>query len=149
ASPLPSDETTPPVTKMYFTGLLLDGGIVCGMSCSAFDAGFDQPAHARQILRCVDANGVGVGLDGGNPEAVLEHAQLLEPLGLFERRGRQRGDPQQELAPVGVEAQVLPDGWLGVARSCERDGCARKVDGVEIGRAACRERVWVMGSGTA
>ena len=47
------------------------------------------------------------GLDGANAVAVLERAQLLERFGPLERRLRQRGERQQELAAEGVQADVL------------------------------------------
>ena len=42
-----------------------------------------------------------------NRAARLQHAELLELLGLLQRRGRQRGEFQQHVAAIGVNAQVL------------------------------------------
>ncbi len=47
--------------------------------------------------------------DDGDPNrtARLKHPQLLELFRLFERRGRQRGNFEQRIAPVRVNAKVL------------------------------------------
>ena len=59
--------------------------------------------------------------------AAGEGAQLLEPFGLFQRRPRQRGEAQQRVPAVRVEADVLP-------REAQRDrGLGR---GARVGRPA-------------
>ncbi len=72
--------------------------------------------HPFQILGCVDANGVDVGFDGRDSEAVLEHAQLLEALGAFEWRRRKRRQLQQEIPAIDVEPDVPPERGSRIAR---------------------------------
>ncbi len=109
ASPLPSDETTPPVTKMYFTGLARS---VCGM-CALRSGRLRQVCRtALQILRGIDPDGVRGGFDRADSESVFEGAKLLEALGPLERRRRQSGQAQQELAPVDVQARCASRTWV-------------------------------------
>ena len=68
------------------------------------------PRDERRVVgRRVDAAG-GVLDDADQDRAAgLQHAKLLELLGLFERRRRQRGDFEQHVAAVGVDAEVLEE----------------------------------------
>src|SRR3954453_20719966 len=111
ASPLPSDETTPPVTKMYLTGL---DSFVCisstpngargAPSARARALRLESCADALEVRRRVNADALGGGLHRRDPVAVLQHAQLFEHLGVFERRRRKLREPQQELPPVHGQA---------------------------------------------
>ena len=71
-------------------------------------------------------------LDRLDAEAVLQRAQLLERLRLLERRRREPGELEQELAAVDVQADVLqraPRIQPAVSAPGERDGRAREVQG--------------------
>ena len=73
-----------------------------------------------------------VGLSHGDADAVLEKAQLLEPLGLLERRGRQAVERVQRGLAVGVEADVLvAHGPAPVA--VERDPVLREIERAAAG----------------
>ena len=67
----------------------------CGSPAGARMA---ERAHALEVLRRIDADGVAGGLDGLDPDAVLERAQLLERFGALDRRRRQRRQPQQAVS---------------------------------------------------
>src|SRR6266566_2056760 len=108
ASPLPSEETTPPVTKMYFTDRP-SGRCVMAASCSRRNRQ-QLAAYALQVLRRVDADGVVFGFDRVNAIAVLERAELFERFGSLERRLRKGAELQQEGAVIAVEADVLVAG---------------------------------------
>src|SRR5688572_2154198 len=78
------------------------------------------PAHATElgvpglyeafvVFRRVHAGG-GVGDDADlDALAEAEDAQLLELLQSLQRRGRRLGEPHEEVAAVGVEADVLEE----------------------------------------
>ena len=73
----------------------------------------------RVVGRRIDAAG-GVIDDGHQDRAArLQHAKLLELLRLLERRRRHRGDLEQRLAAIGVDAEVL----VKQRRIVERPGC--------------------------
>src|SRR5512139_1761782 len=75
ASPLPSDDTTPPVTKMYFTGRP-SGRVIVRASCARTDG--DEPPDAFKIFRGIDFNGLVQSFYSANTESVLECPQLFE-----------------------------------------------------------------------
>ena len=60
-----------------------------------------------QILRRIHAQRFVFGFDHADLIAVFERAQLLQPLGLFERADRQVGIAQQKIAPVDVQADMF------------------------------------------
>src|SRR4029079_17995072 len=90
ARPLPSDETTPPVTKMYFTGRVLALCMVVRSGVRGTEA-----ADAFQIFRGVHANRVVPRLDGFDANTMLERPELLERFRDFQGRLRQRRELQQ------------------------------------------------------
>ena len=96
ASPLPSEDTTPPVTKMYFTGrpsgrCVMPSHVSRAVTASSWrrtrsrSSGVSTPMESMSCLDCVDAI------------AVLERAQLFERLGALERRLRERGEFQRKV----------------------------------------------------
>src|SRR5262245_39379428 len=85
---------------------------------------FHQVAHARQIFRRVDVERLGADQRHVDAHAGLERAQLLEPLALLQRRGRQRDEAFERRAAIGVKPEVvierpLPP-WRGGAGEIER-----------------------------
>ena len=62
ASPFPRDDTTPPVTKMYLTGLVWLFGIVVSDPLRA-RAGGEQLTHSIEIRRRVHADRIVAGFD--------------------------------------------------------------------------------------
>src|SRR5580658_4756232 len=78
AMPLPSDETTPPVTNTYLA-----------IWFRKLDRSFEQLRHTFQILGRIHAQRFVLGLDYPNRVAVFQRAQLLQPLGLFEGTHRE------------------------------------------------------------
>ena len=58
---------------------------------------------------------------------MLERAQLFECFGLLHRRRRQRGEPQQALAAIDVQADVPPRRRRLAAGAHERNRRARKI----------------------
>src|SRR5439155_18077571 len=69
----------------------------------------EQGLHGVQIVLRVHADGRLGRLHDRDRDAVLEEAQLLEPLGLLELRRRQAMEGLERGAPVGVETDVLVD----------------------------------------
>src|SRR5260370_15831719 len=96
AIPLPSDDTTPPVTKMYLV-----------ISCSPQKRCLKQRGHALQVFRGVDAQRLVFGFGHANAMAILKCAQLFEPLSPFERADGQIRVPQQKIAAVHVYPEIL------------------------------------------
>ena len=101
--PLPSDETTPPVTKMYL--VVLDA---VGHACSSCGAG--QCASARRRSSGVSTPGWAglVEPRHADAQAVLQRPELLQPLRRSSGVGGERGPPAQRAPGVGVDAEVLP-----------------------------------------
>src|SRR3954449_9727011 len=118
ASPLPSDDTTPPVTRMYLTGRVcaccsvvrgpLAKAAVCTASRPASYGRRHQPPDARQIVRCIHPYGLVPSLDDFDPDPVLQCAELLERLGACEDRLRVAGELQKARAAVDVHADMAP-----------------------------------------
>ncbi len=98
ASPLPSDETTPPVTKMYLIGL---DSFVCISSTpnGALPWAPRHPARAPSASSRARTRSRSAGVSTPTlwavvstaviPIPVLQHAQLFEHLGVLERRRRE------------------------------------------------------------
>src|ERR1700691_5385964 len=80
AMPLPSDETTPPVTNTYLA-----------IWFRKFDRSLEQLRHTFQILGRIHAQRFVLGFDYPDRVAVFQRAQLLQPLGLLQRPDRQIG----------------------------------------------------------
>src|SRR6185436_392730 len=97
ASPFPSEDTTPPVMKMYFgvprSVMILLARCRCGQ----------QSPDLFEIFRRVDAKRFVSGFHRFDADAVLQRTQLLERLRPFERRRLERGQNQQRATTVGVE----------------------------------------------
>src|SRR5438874_13580866 len=70
AIPLPSDETTPPVTKMYLA-----------MSFRDLQGSFEQLGYALEVFRRIHAQRLVLGFHNPYGMPVFERAQLLESLG--------------------------------------------------------------------
>src|SRR5262245_7218511 len=102
ARPLPREETTPPVTKMYLVGTAL-------LLAHASRARGQEAPDAIEILGRVHGH-ASLAVERHDPDrhAGLQGTELLEPLDLLERRRGQRYQPQQGFAPVDVEPHVLP-----------------------------------------
>src|SRR5260370_9416700 len=96
AIPLPSDETTPPVTKMYLA--------ILNHPCQS---SFKQLVHPFQVVWRVHAYGFILGFDYADLVPVLERAQLLQALGFLKRADRHIGIPHQEIAAVNIKSDVL------------------------------------------
>src|SRR5579862_3399823 len=95
ASPLPREETTPPVTKMY---LVL---VICLRSWCG-----EQAPHVLKILGRIHAQRIVFRLDSLDADAVFERAQLFEAFRALERCGLERGQHQQRASPIRVQADV-------------------------------------------
>ncbi len=109
ASPLPSDDTTPPVTKMYFTGLARS---VCGM-CAL------RSGRLRRVfVRAPDPPGYRSRWCPWwfRPCRFVNPCSRARSCSRLSARssgvGGQRREAEQELAPVDVQPDVLPERWL-------------------------------------
>src|SRR4051812_20257822 len=95
ASPLPRDDTTPPVMKMYFgvrpSMFVIGPADPASAGSSTRLRGRQQPPHLFQVFRGIDAERFVAGFHGFYPDAMLERAQLLERFRPFERRRLERG----------------------------------------------------------
>src|SRR2546423_1285851 len=98
ASPLPSDDTTPPVMKMYLGVRWVMKFLRCGRR--------HEPAHLFQIVRRVHFEGFVLCFDRLDADAVFERAQLLERLGPFERCRLERGEHEQGTAAIAVQTDM-------------------------------------------
>src|SRR6266849_1327094 len=113
ARPLPSDDTTPPVMKMYLVvrpSVLVIGIVIRAPAPSASRrprGRGDQAPNLFEILRCIDAERVVLRLDGLDADPVLEPAELLERSGAFERRRIERRQHEQGAAAIRVQPDVL------------------------------------------
>src|SRR5690606_28293209 len=65
----------------------------------------DRP-HPHQILARAHAEGAIVREEDADRVAVLEGAELLEPLRTLEGSGRERGEDLEEIPPIPVDAHV-------------------------------------------
>src|SRR6188472_2508075 len=107
ASPFPSEDTTPPVTKMYFTGRRSVCWVIPPLSASIPRGNRHQLAHALQVFGCIDFNRLDVGDNHVDPVAVFESAQLLERLGHLEWRRWQRCECRHERPAVRIQPDVF------------------------------------------
>src|SRR5205823_1569326 len=129
ASPLPREETTPPVTKMYLvacpSGLLIrfrsqrEKGphpfsqvriskaygppVPLVPSCRR---GGNQPAQLFEVFGRVDAERVVLRFHGFDADPMFERAELLERFRPLERRRLERREHEQGAAPIGVQPHV-------------------------------------------
>src|SRR4051794_31870188 len=111
ASPLPREDTTPPVMKMYLgvRSMILSAG--CGRR--------QQLPHLFQVFGRVHFERFVVRFDRFDADAVLERAQLLQRLGPLERRGLEGGEHEQDAAAIGVEADMSIEGRPAAAGIAE------------------------------
>src|SRR5688572_18515071 len=93
ASPLPRDDTTPPVTKTYLVATLTPSWQL------ARSAPGQERAYALEVLRRVHRESA-LALHGDDPDGhpVVQGAQLLEPLRLLQEGRGQRRQAQERLA---------------------------------------------------
>src|SRR5690349_11517744 len=97
AIPFPSDETTPPVTKI---NLAIN-------SHPLYSRSFKKLRNPLEIFRGVHAQRLVLGFCYTNGVAVFERAKLLQALRLLERAYRQGWILEQKVAAIDVEADVL------------------------------------------
>src|ERR1043166_5064891 len=95
ANPLPSDDTTPPVTKI---NLVLTPAMI--------PLRFQILFSFHQVFRSIDLHRSFHHVFSENPVAVNQSAQLLQALGLFEPCGSQPGESQQEIPAVYINAEM-------------------------------------------
>src|SRR5436309_12711480 len=98
ASPLPREDTTPPVMKMYLG--------VRSMILSAGCRRRQQLAHLFQVFWRVHFERFVVRFDRFDADAVLERPQLLQRLGPLERRGLEGGQHEEDAAAIRVQADM-------------------------------------------
>ena len=124
ATPLPREETTPPVTKMYFgavrkaleflrwnrrTPHYVRNSRACQIAFRILFSAFLQDfLHSLNISRHVDAHGVIIRLDNADAKAIFEPAELLQLLDAFEFPRRQCRKLQKGLAAESVKPNMLP-----------------------------------------
>src|SRR5437879_1459820 len=107
--PLPSDETTPPVTKMYLvippplSAFSLVHPLLPRIEEVVGSYRFFPGLHFRHdllhfpyILRTIDGAGFLRYDRHLNRTPVFQHPQLLQALRLFQSRGRQRGESEKK-----------------------------------------------------
>src|SRR5262245_4930332 len=120
-SPLPSEETTPPVMKMCLA--IPRGRESAAGGCSACAEGRDE---ARVVGGRVDPDRRAFDRSDRDASSVLQKSELLEPLRSLERRGARAREPLERLAAERVEADVLEGRDAREARA--RDRRAREVE---------------------
>src|SRR5579864_2644542 len=99
AMPLPRDETTPPVTKMY---------LAIGISLvSLRQRRFKQRRHSFEVLRSIHAQRLVFGFHYAHAISVFKRPQLLQPLRPLQGTDRQAGIGEQEFAVVHVKANMF------------------------------------------
>src|SRR5439155_22441356 len=122
ASPLPNEESTPPVTKMYFIRIASRAATVTVLArprnrpASGPHALRDQRLDDLQVLGRVDRNRVFRHVHQEDRVAMLEDPELLERLGDFERSRLEVPELEQEFPAVEIDPDVLsipPDDALG------------------------------------
>src|SRR6185295_7890894 len=126
ARPLPKDETTPPVTKMNlvrFTSLAI----------SPSPQRCELGARPFEIARRVDLDRGGLDRGDLDAESPFQRAELLELLGLFERRRGELGEAEQEVAAIDIESDVLvPEDAGRRAVAMMRQRTAREEEGIAL-----------------
>ena len=85
--------------------------------------------RAFEVLRRIDAERHAVDDGDVDAHAGLQRAQLLEPLALLERRGRQLDEALEGGAAVGIEPDVMVERPLPVGR-----GGAGEIERAQPGR---------------
>ncbi len=120
AMPLPREETTPPVTNMYFA---ISGA---PSLCFCFSGERDirrskigegalvKLRNQLPVRRRIDAERFIFRFYDANAEAVFERAQLFQALCLFQGADGKIGIGEQELAAVDVEADVFEIGGIEI-----------------------------------
>ena len=84
-------------------------------------------ANSIEIRRCVDTDGVVVGLNSHDPIAVFENPQLLESFATFEWRLLELAQGQQEGSLVNIHPDMFIDRpVVAVVGSVEPDGATRE-----------------------
>src|SRR5262245_27755960 len=127
ANPLPSEETTPPVTKMYLVARsslwVVDGviGFLSRRRCR------QEAPDVLQILGRVDSDRVVGRFDGLDSNTVLECAKLLEGLGALERSWLQSGQDEQSTTAIRVQADMTVERGPSPVFTHVRNGCAREI----------------------
>ena len=151
ASPLPSEETTPPVTRMYLTGLptcwrgmrvsgvascpsLAPVAASCVKSRSALRAAIEAVAHARR-----DPRGVSTPIESCRVSTALIRmpcSSARSCSSASERSiavGGSAASREQAVPPVDVETDVPPRRRGGQPVARERDRRAREVQREAVG----------------
>src|SRR5215470_13010051 len=92
--------------KTTFLGVVMarSGSRCCKAESTA---AYDELAGTGEILGCVDAERYAVDDGGVDTHAGFERAQLFELLAPLERRRRQRDEPFQRGAAVGIEPDMV------------------------------------------
>src|SRR5436190_17094721 len=125
ARPLPSEDTTPPVTKIYLVVRPSIWLMVLSLSPLTRRGRRQKATHVFKILGRVDANRIVRRFNRLDPDAVFERAQLLQGLGALERRGFEGGQHQEGAPAKRVQADM----------SIERGPPAARVAQARNGRA--------------
>ena len=105
AIPFPSEETTPPVTKIYLA-----------ISFCALQGRFEQPGHAFEIGRRIHSQRLVLGFHHADAMPVFKRTQLLETLRLLQRSNRQGGVAEQKIPLIHVEADMFEEDAGAIAR---------------------------------
>src|SRR5437016_1398916 len=110
AIPLPSDDTTPPVTKMYLVVCLAEACIE--VTCRSWSSQWRRRPFAigayEVFLRIDPLHDRFIDERHTDGNAGEERPKLLEPFDLFEWRGRQAHPFLQRRPVVRVDANMLP-----------------------------------------
>src|SRR5215470_15714436 len=88
----------------------------------------NELAGALEVGRRIDPERHGVNDAGVDAHAVLERAQLLEPLAALKHRGRQRHEALERRPAIGIDADVMidrPGTVVGVPTSLTTLGSVR------------------------
>src|SRR5918992_3782581 len=115
AMPFPSDETTPPVTKMYLLVCCRTVGCISCESSTLVGAGEAWPllVCAGKIFFRVDSGARWLGDHrDADRHAGGEWSQLLQSFDLLQGVWRQGDPPRERVTRVGVDPDVLPDAAL-------------------------------------
>src|SRR5262245_4374994 len=131
ATPLPRDDTTPPVTKMNL--VLLASLLMTHLHPRVSPPRCPRSSRQLQVFRSVhlDQSLRGAPLGDAYRNPVFEGPQLLQLFACFERRRRERCEAHQDVAAIRIHADVPPPERL-VRRprpiAIERDGASREVE---------------------
>src|SRR5579863_7013729 len=141
ASPLPNEDTTPPLTKM---NLVLLSRSTVGPSPASAAKPPCVCARASEVLGCIYLKRRRHGSYHPDPKAALERAQLFELLERFEHTRLKLGKTQQELAAIGVNADMAARrGRRRGAVARPRNRRARKVQRIAASVAHHLHHVWI------